>query len=106
MHAFTHAYGVLLVPLYLMMKSDLHLGGVKAATLIVTLYGLVYNAGSYGAGLLADRWDRRVLLGIGLIGNAVAIGGMGLTHDYFCLLMLAVFAGLSGTLFHPAANAL
>ena len=106
MHAFTHAYGVLLVPLYLMMKSDLHLGGVKAATLIVTLYGLVYNAGSYGAGLLADRFDRRMLLGIGLIGNAAAILGMGLTHDYLCLLGLAIFAGLSGTLFHPAANAL
>src|SRR4051812_22449984 len=38
LHAFTHAYGTMLVPLYLLMVADLRLGGVKAASLIVTLY--------------------------------------------------------------------
>jgi MFS family permease len=106
LHAFTHAYGVILVPLYLLMKSDLHLDGVKAAALVVTVYGVVYNAGSYFAGMLADRFDRRVLLGIGLIGNALAIAGMGLTHNYGVILALGVAAGMTGALFHPAANAL
>jgi MFS family permease len=106
LHAFTHAYAVILVPLYLMMKSDMHLPGVKAAALIVTFYGVVYNAGSYFAGTLADRFDRRVLLGIGLIGNASAIAMMGLSNDYALILCLAVAAGLFGAIFHPAANAL
>src|ERR1700722_8166184 len=106
LHAFTHAYAVILVPLYLLITADLHLGGVKAAALIVTCYGLVYNLLSYVAGTLADRFDRRVLLSIGLFGNAAAIGAMGLTHNYPTLLLLGAVAGMFGTLFHPSANAL
>jgi MFS family permease len=106
LHGFTHAYGTILVPLYLLMVADLRLGGVNAASLVVTVYGLVYCLGSYGAGILADRFDRKALLGVGLIGNAAAILLMGLTRRYELLLALGVLAGLAGTLFHPAANAL
>lgn len=106
LHAFTHAYGTLLVPLYLMMSDDLNLKGEKYATLIVTVYGGVYCVFSYLAGILADKFDRKVLLGIGLIGNAIAITLMGLTRQYEVLIALAVLAGLCGTLFHPAASAL
>jgi MFS family permease len=106
LHAFTHAYGTMLVPLYLPMRDGLNLWGVGAAALIVTVYGLVYCLGSYPAGVLADRGNRKVLLGIGLVVNAVAILLMGLTRRYELLILLGVLAGLAGTLFHPAANAL
>ena len=106
LHAFTHAYGVLLVPLFLLVRDDLHLKYVSSASLIVTLYGLVYCLGSYGAGVLADRFNRRTLLGIGLLGNAAAIAAMGLTRQYEMLIVLGILAGLFGALFHPAANAL
>jgi MFS family permease len=79
---------------------------VGAASLIVTVYGLVYCLSSYGAGVLADRFNRKMLLGVGLIGNALAIGAMGLTRQYEVLIVLGVLAGLFGTLFHPCANAL
>jgi MFS family permease len=106
LHGFTHAYATLLVPLYLSIATDLHLAGVRSATLIVTIYGAVYMLCSYGAGVLSDRFDRKVLLGIGLLGNAVAIIGIGLSRDYGVILALAVAAGVFGTLFHPSANAL
>lgn len=106
LHGFTHAFGAMLVPLYLLVVADLGLSGVGAASLVVTLYGLIYCLGSYPAGVLADRFDRRWLLGIGLIGNAVAIIGMGLTRQYEVLVLLGVVAGLFGTLFHPCANSL
>src|SRR3954471_7636241 len=106
LHAFTHAYSVLLVPLYLLVRDDLHLRYVSSASLIVTLYGLVYCLGSYGSGVLADRFNRKVLLGIGLLGNALAITAMGLTRRYEMLVVLGAVAGMFGTLFHPAANAL
>jgi len=96
----------MLVPLYLLIRDDLHLQGVKQATFLVTLYGLVYATGSIFAGVLADRTNRKMLLGIGLVGNALAILGMGLTRQYEVLVLLAVMGGLFGTLFHPAANAL
>src|SRR5947207_1961004 len=82
LHTFTHAYGVMLVPLYLMLAADLHLAGVKAAALLVTVYGVTYSILSFGAGVLADRHDRRLLLGLGLVGNALAVMLMGFTHQY------------------------
>jgi FSR family fosmidomycin resistance protein-like MFS transporter len=106
LHAFTHAYGTMLVPLYLPMRDDLNLGGVGWAALVVTVYSLVYCAFSYPAGVLADRGNRKALLGAGLILNAVAVLLMGLTRRYDALILLGVLAGLAGTLFHPAANAL
>src|SRR5690606_6404820 len=54
LHGFTHAYGTLLVPLYLLMVSDLRLRGVWQASLVVTIYGLVYCLASYASGVLAD----------------------------------------------------
>lgn len=106
LHLFTHAYGVVLVPLYLLVAADLHLPGVKSAALIVTVYGVTYCLFSYNAGVLADRLDRKWLLGFGLLGNALAIAAMGFTHQYALLLALSVAGGLFGTLFHPTANAL
>ena len=106
LHTCTHAYGSMLVPLYILMQKDLRLPGVQYAALIVTVYGVVYNACGFAAGILADRLNRRNLLGGGLVVNALAIGLMGLTRRYEILIALAVLAGLGGTLFHPAANAL
>lgn len=96
----------MLVPLYLMVQQDLKLPGVASVSWIVTIYGCVYFAGSYAAGILADRFNRKALLGIGLVGNAVAILLMGVTRDYHAMIALAVLAGVAGTLFHPAANAM
>jgi MFS family permease len=106
LHGFTHAYGTLLVPLYLLMVADLHLRGVSAAGFVVTLSGIVYCLGSYPAGVLADRVDRKWLLGIGLMGHALAMLAMGLTRSYEVLVMLGVVAGVFGALYHPCANAL
>jgi MFS family permease len=106
LHGFTHAYGSMLVPLYFRIADDLKLSGVGAATLIVTLYGAVYNLGSYISGLAADRFSRKTLLAVGLLGNALAILGIGLVRQYPAILALAALAGIFGTIFHPAANAL
>jgi hypothetical protein len=103
LHAFTHAYGSMLVPLYFRIAADLKLSGVGAATLIVTLYGATYNLGSWAGGLAADRFSRKTLLAIGLFGNAAAICGIGFSREYPVILALAMAAGLFGTIFHPAA---
>jgi MFS family permease len=106
LHAFTHAFGAMLVPLYLLIRNDLHLPGLQSAAAIVTVYGMVYCIFSYPAGVLADRVSRKRMLGLGLLFNAVAVVLMGLTRSYEVLIGLAVLAGLAGTVFHPAANAL
>jgi MFS family permease len=106
LHAFTHAYGAMLVPLYLLMVRDLKLPGVSRASLIVTVSAVVYCLVSYMPGILADRFNRKALLGIGLLGNALAILAMGVTRRYDLIMAYAVLAGLFGALFHPSANAL
>jgi MFS family permease len=50
--------------------------------------------------------NRKVLLGVGLIGNAAAVCLMGLTHRYEVLLALGAMGGMFGSVFHPTANAL
>ncbi len=47
-----------------------------------------------------------MLLGIGLLGNAIAIVLIGITRQYDLLLLWAAVAGLAGTIFHPVASAL
>jgi len=106
LHMFTHAYGAMLVPLYLLIQTDMHLRGIQYAALIVTVYGVTYYVFSYGAGILADRFNRRNLLGWGLVVNATAVIFMGLFRRYEMVLAMSVIGGLAGTLFHPAANAL
>jgi MFS family permease len=106
LHAFTHAYATMLVPLYLLMVTDLHLSGVKRASLLVSLYALIYNLGSYVAGILSDQFNRKLLLGGGLALNALAITLIGMTRRYDLLLLWAVVAGVGGAIFHPAAGAL
>jgi MFS family permease len=108
-HAFTHAFQAVLVPIYLLMRDDLRdqgVRGVQSVALIVTVYLVVYALLSYPAGILADRYNRKALLAVGLIGNAGAIALMGLTRRYELLLLLGVLAGVFGTIFHPVANAL
>jgi len=56
LHAFTHAYATMLVPLYLLMVQDLHLKGVQAVSLIVTVYGLVYCLAATGPGCWRIGW--------------------------------------------------
>lgn len=106
LHAFTHAYGTLLVPLYLLIRDDLGLPYASRASLLVVLYGVVYCLGSFPAGILADRFNRKHLLGLGLIGHAGAVAAMGLVRSYEMLIALSVIAGIFATLFHPVANAL
>lgn len=106
LHAFTHAYATMFGPLYLLMRDDLALSRVSKVTLLVTLYGLVYWLLAFPAGYLADHVNRHRLLGWGLIGNAACILAMGLTRRYELLVVLSVLAGVFGSVFHPAANAL
>jgi MFS family permease len=106
LHMFTHAFATILVPLYVLMRRDLNLPGIEYAAFLVSVYGVVYCLFSYVAGILADRFNRRLLLGWGLVFNGIAIVLLGLTRSYWMMVMLAVLGGLAGTLFHPAANSL
>lgn len=106
LHAFTHVYQVALMPLYLPIQKSLHLDGVGSATFLVTLMMLSYFLPSYPMGVMADRFSRKKLLGVGLAINGLGFVGLALAPSYPLALASVVVAGLGGSFFHPAATAL
>ncbi len=106
LHAFTHVYTVALLPLYLLIQKDLGLRGEGQVTFLMTALGFTYCLGSYPMGVLADRWNRKVLLGVGLAVNGLAFVGLSLAPTYGWAVACCVTVGLAGSFYHPAATAM
>ena len=106
LHGFTHLYQVALIPLYLLIRTDLGLTGDEQATLLMTVMGIAYCVPSYPMGILADRMNRKTLLAAGLAINGLAFVALAFAHSYGMVLVAAVAAGLGGSIFHPSATAL
>lgn len=106
LHAFTHLYGVALLPLYLEIQRDFQLAMVEQATLLVTVIGLAYFIPSYLLGVLADRFNRTRLLTIGLLTNALGFIAIATAPSYGWAIAGAALAGFGGSFYHPAATAL
>jgi len=106
LHAFTHLYGVALMPLYLLIQQDYKLESVGNATLLVTLMMAAYYIPSYPMGILADRWNRKKLLGWGLALNALGFVALAFSPNYACAVASVALAGFGGSFYHPAATAM
>src|SRR6266850_1518340 len=106
LHAFTHLYQVALMPLYLLMQKDFKLESIGSATLLVTVMMAAYFVPSYPMGVLADRMNRKTLLGFGLGINALGFIGLGLAPSYPWAIAASAVAGFGGSFFHPAATAM
>jgi MFS family permease len=106
LHAFTHIYQVALLPLYLPIQADFKLVSEGQATLLVTVMMIAYFLPSYPMGVLADRFSRKKLLGLGLLINGLGFIGLALAPNYALALAGVALAGLGGSFFHPTATAL
>jgi len=106
LHAFTHLYQVALMPLYLLIEKDFKFASVSQATLLLTVMMAAYFLPSYPMGVLADRANRKVLLGLGLGINALGFVALALAPNYACALGAVAVAGFGGSFFHPAATAM
>src|SRR3954465_11755608 len=93
LHAFTHLYQVALLPLYFRIQQDLNLSSVEQATLLVTILGVAYFLPSYPLGVMADRFSRKKVLGIGLGVNSLGFMALGLAPSYGWALAGAAVAG-------------
>ena len=97
---------VLLLPLVLHVQKDFGLANVAEAMKLLTVYWMVYCLACLPAGVLADRVSRRAALAIGLALNGLSFVALYHCQAYWQALAVIAFAGLSGGLYHPAANAL
>jgi MFS family permease len=106
LHAFTHLYAVALMPLYLLVQKDYRLESVGEATALMTIMAAAYFIPSYPMGILADRINRKQLLGWGLAVNALGFIALSLSSRYSCAVAAVLLAGFGGSFFHPAATAM
>ena len=106
LHAFTHAYQVALMPLYLLIQRDFHFESVARATSFVTVLMVAYVLPSYGFGVLADRVNRRKLLGYGLLINGLGFVALSVAMNYTWAVAALIVAGFGGSFYHPAATAM
>lgn len=104
-HFLSHFYGLALPPLFPLLKAEFGVSYLELG-LAMTAYGLLGGIVQAPVGFLVDRLGpRRVLLaGLALISGAVLL--MGFVSSYWMLLVLAVFAGLGNSVFHPADYAI
>jgi MFS family permease len=106
LHAFTHLYQVALMPLYLLMQRDFKFASVSQATLLLTVMMAACFGPSYPIGVLADRMNRKKLLGFGLALNGLAFAALALAPNYAWALVAVAVAGFGGSFYHPAATAM
>ena len=106
LHAFTHLYQVALMPLYLLMQRDFKFASVGQATLLLTVMMAACFGPSYPIGVLADRMNRKKLLGFGLALNGLGFVALALAPNYAWALVAVAVAGFGGSFYHPAATAM
>jgi MFS transporter, FSR family, fosmidomycin resistance protein len=106
LHAFTHLYQVALMPLYLLMQRDFHFQNVGRVTLLMTVMLVATFGPSYAVGVLADKLNRKRLLGFGLALNGAGFAALALAPSFAWALAAAAVAGLGGSFYHPAATAM
>jgi FSR family fosmidomycin resistance protein-like MFS transporter len=104
-HYLSHFYGLVLPPLFPLLKAEFGVSYFELG-MAMTAYGLLGGFLQAPVGFLVDHLGpRRVLLsGLGLISVSVLF--MGFVDAYWMLLVLAVFAGLGNSVFHPADYAI
>jgi MFS family permease len=104
-HAVGHAYGALLPLLYPAMMAELRFGYSQLGLLIGISRGLSQGL-QWVAGYLGRLVQRKILLGIGTIGQGVFFGLTGLSQGFLDLLGWQSLKFLAGTPQHPNGNAL
>tara|TARA_B100000676_G_C18084161_1_gene853656 strand:- start:342 stop:1589 length:1248 start_codon:yes stop_codon:yes gene_type:complete len=104
-HYLSHFYGLVLPPLFPLLKTEFGISYIELG-LAITAYSLLGGILQAPVGFLVDRLgpSRVLLSGMALIAASILL--MGFVSSYWMLLILAIFAGLGNSVFHPADYAI
>jgi MFS family permease len=104
-HFLSHFYFLALPPMFPLLKAEFGVSYVELG-LAIASYNLLGGFAQAPVGFLVDRFGPRRMLLAGLGLNALAIMAIGIADAYWVLLVLAAFAGLGNSVFHPADYAI
>ena len=101
-HFVHHLLPALPVPLLPLIRSDYSLDYTLSGW-VVSAFSLAYGIGQLPAGWLADRFDPRIIITIGICGVALAGLFVGLSQPFWMLLFFLALMGFLGGGYHPAS---
>ena len=96
-HFSHHLCTEVLVPLLPLLRRDLGLNYFESGVL-VSSFSLSYGLGQIPMALLADRFSRRSLIVLGLVGISLSTTAVGLTNAYWQMVPCFIALGLLGAL--------
>jgi MFS transporter, FSR family, fosmidomycin resistance protein len=85
------------------IRPDFNLSYAQSAQ-ITTAFAMTYGLSQLPAGWLADRFGRKILLGAGILGVAIAGILIGLSINFVMLLTCMMLMGILGGGYHPAST--
>jgi MFS family permease len=99
-HSISHFFHLILAPLFPFIKSEFGLNYAQLGLLMTTFF-VVSSVVQSTSGVLVDRYGPRLILFIGigfLIAGALTLG---VSQNYFMLLLGVSLAGIGNGVFHP-----
>jgi MFS family permease len=96
---------VVIVPLIPMLRVSLNASDDQLGSLHTVLY-IVLAIGSMFFGLFADRFSRKLVIGIGILSWSLATFAGGLATSFLFLLVTRSFVGLGEAAYAPAAQSM
>jgi MFS family permease len=98
--------GAVLFPFFALYVTSKFGVGMTEAGLFFTVLAISRLAGGGLGGALTDRFGRRTILVIGLVGSGLASLGIGLVTSFALLFVFDLLAGLFGGVGRPAQEAM
>ena len=104
-HAGHHLLTALPIPLSPMIRSDFSLDYTYAGW-VISAFNLSYGIGQLPGGWLADRFGPRIMMTMGICGTALAGFFVGLSQNFWMMIIFLALMGVMGGGYHPAAPAM
>jgi MFS family permease len=100
-----HLLTALPIPLSPMIRSDFSLDYTSTG-LVISVFNLSYGIGQLPGGWLADRFGPRIMMTVGICGVALAGFFVGLSQNFWMMMIFLAVMGVMGGGYHPAAPAM
>jgi MFS family permease len=101
-HFSHHVLTALTVPLMPFIRNSFHLDYTQSGW-VVSAFTLAYGIAQLPSGWLADRFDTRKLITLGISGVAAAGLLVGLSQSHMMMIVFLVLMGALGGGYHPSA---